>query len=485
MEDQSSLSVRPLFIAVTLALAGYAHAADEPASRQEPVTASVTHQANAVASERYAAEIGESRFESRHLELKNNGYTVQSGVLLGARGEEGALVLVQAPDGALTGIVSRPGKSGLLQVSPDGKRTFHPDAEVDFMRPDTVPSSESEQVAPPGANAEVVVDALVGFTQSALQQIDVSPVAYALSQMEYVNLSLRNSRVDNVRLNLAGIRIYDEDIPVTGAGLERWQALLTPLRSGYRHDINVGYSVGGDAGGWAFVPGFTSVNLISASSAFKHEMGHNVGGSHCNDDGSDNYRFGYDTGDDAVRTNLCGNSTAYYSNPDITYQGRRMGDARTANMARLWREQASRLGGYSSAYDGLRVMHVGRLSVLSVAMSNPLARPYFVASAPAVGPTGPENVLQGLTRLNVPLRDANGQIHTVVMRGGCKSPINTLIPMHSSHGCNLASEAMLILYAEPEDNLQLPAGWYNGPLELNLRSPEGDKKILVSVSVRS
>lgn len=483
MEDQSPLGMKPLAIALTLALAGYAHASDDPASSEAPATASARHVAAAVAPGLYAQDIGESRFESRHLELKDNGYTVQSGALLGARGDEGALILVQAPDGTLTGIISRPGKSGLLQVSPDGKRTFYPEADVDFMRADTVPSSEDEPVPPAAANTEVIIDALVGFTQSALQKIDVSPEAYALSQLEYVNLSLRNSRIENVRLNLAGIRVYDEDIPVTTAGLARWQTLLTPLRSQYKHDINIGYSVGGDAGGWAYVPGFTSVNLISAPTAFKHEMGHNVGGSHCNTDGSDNYKFGHDAGDN-VRTNLCGNSTAYYSNPDIVYQGHQMGNAKTANMARLWREQSGRLSGYSEGYSGYRMVHAGIESALTLGVWGNKAA--YLALTSDIGPVQPvQSTLNPYTKLNVTLADATGQTHTVVMRGTCKANATEWVAMHNKARCGYFDDATLKLEFLKTDNRGLAAGWYNGPLELKAIGPFGEVRILVSISIKS
>lgn len=488
MEDLSRLQMTPLVLAVAMGLAGQVHASTTESQQatavdNEVVVGPASRVATAVAPELYVRELGDARFESRHLELRDNGITVQSGVLLGPNGEEGALMLLRSPESELIGHVSMEGKSGLLQVGRDGRRSFSPEEDIDWLRHDMVESGEGQQpAAPPVGNENLTIDVLAGFTESALSKVFVNTRFFVESELETVNLSLRNSGITNVQLRFAGIQVFAEDIPVTTDGLARWQALLTPLRTLYKHDINVGYSVGGDAAGWAYVPGYTSVNKINTA-AFKHEMGHNVGGSHCNTNGADNYKFGHDAGD-GIRTNLCGNSTFYYSNPDVTYQGHKMGDARTANMARLWREQAGRLAGYSPAYDGLHAAFVDHVGNLKITMSNPVARPYFVANDPAVGPIDGANVSRDATPLKVSLKDANGQVHQVNIRGQCFSHLGTLIPMHSTLGCNEASNAQLWLTTEPEDNHQLPPGWYNGPLELTFKSPEGDKKILVSVSAK-
>ncbi|MBD8492768.1 zinc metalloprotease [Pseudomonas syringae] len=502
MDDFSSLTIKPLAVAVALLLTGHVYAADTlqnaAPSSETPVDAPVKLKAERVDIQLYEQKIGSSRFESRHLERTESGYTVESGVLHGPGGEQGTLILVKGPerkpddqlqprresDDQLIGLVSQPGQQGVLQVKANGDSTFYFDTQPDFMQPDTVQTDEAQMTerAAVESTENITIDAMVGFTESALAKIDVNPEYFALGQLETANLSLRNSGIGHIQLRLAGIHVYAEDIPVTTEGLSRWQALLTPLRSTYQHDINIGFSTGGDAGGWAYAPGDTSVNLINTS-AFKHELGHNVGGSHCNTDGSDNYKFGYNAGN-PIRTSLCGNSIFYYSNPDITYQGVKIGDARTANMTRLWREQAGRLAGYSAPYDGLRTVLVRDFAAMFIPTTNPLHKPYFVANDPAIGPTTAEPVLQGLTALTVPLKDANGQVHQVNMEGGCKSQFNTQIPMHSAHGCNLLFEAELALYAERKHNPHLPAGWYNGPLELTFKSPDGDKKILVSISAK-
>ena len=117
-------------------------------------------------------------------------------------------------------------------------------------------------------------------------------------------------------------------------------------------------------------------------------MGHNVGGHHCYPDSGNNYKHGYNAGG-GVTTNLCGNSHPYYSTLDVTVNGKVIGDAKTANMARLWREQAGRLSSYSPAFQGARLIYVsGREPArLTVAPAQMRLRVGVVARSSDVGPT--------------------------------------------------------------------------------------------------
>lgn len=441
----------------------------------------------ATAPQRYVAQIGDSQFKVSHLEQQSNGYTIESGALVDKQGRvEGGLILVRSRNGALTGIVSRQGKSGLLQVSKSGEQRFFPAPAYPLRVPDTLPGAEEEQVSEPlSATAEpVFIDVLVGYTQAALDKLSGNPVSHALAQMEAVNLSLRNSNIDNIQLRLAGVRVLAEDIRVSSEGLARWDTLLTALRPTYRHDLNVGYSIIGDANGLGYKPGHTSVNWIEIPTVVKHEVGHNVGGDHCSDYARSNYKFGHNNGD--IRTSLCIHSEDfYYSTPDVVVNGRTIGDARYADMARLWREQAGRLSGYSPAYDGLRSVHVGEWSFLHIPVSGATSRPYFVATDSKVGPTEPAYPGPGLTKLNVTLRSRNNTPVNVVIQASCLSALNTPVPINSLHGCNYASQAVLRLRFDKQYNPQLPAGWYNGTVELKLVTPQGEKKILTSLSVKS
>ena len=75
--------------------------------------------------------------------------------------------------------------------------------------------------------------------------------------------------------------------------------------------------------------------------AYRHEVGHNVGGVHC-PDGS-GYHFGHTLGE-GRGTIQCGNDLAYYSSPLIKdEQGNVLGDAQRSDMARKWRERAAEM----------------------------------------------------------------------------------------------------------------------------------------------
>lgn len=220
-------------IAFATCIAGYCQVSSASPPRDG---AAAGLRAFATDSQRYAAHIGDSQFKVSHLERQSNGYTIESGALVDKQGRvEGGLILVRSRNGAVTGIVSRHGKSGLLQVSAGGDQTFSPSPVYELPVPDTLPGEDQEQAsAPLPATAEpVFIDVLAGYTQAALDKLNGNPVSHALAQMEMVNLSLRNSNVDNIQLRLAGIRVYAEDILVSNEGLARWETLLSAVRTIY------------------------------------------------------------------------------------------------------------------------------------------------------------------------------------------------------------------------------------------------------------
>jgi hypothetical protein len=101
----------------------------------------------------------------------------------------------------------------------------------------------------------------------------------------------------------------------------------------------------GEAGGWAGIGGGSNVNNVGQPDAFRHEIGHNAGGGHCSGDGSSSYGsisygFGYNNGN--WSTHMCGNSVNFYSTPNVNDNlGNPIGNATTADMARLWNERAA------------------------------------------------------------------------------------------------------------------------------------------------
>ena len=196
---------------------------------------------------------------------------------------------------------------------------------------------------------EIVIDLLAGFSQKAANYIR-DHEAYALAQVALVNRALKQSQVEGVRIRLVGTQVIADDHPITTDTLAKLSTLFRDGMRQYSPDLVAGFIMGtpgvDTAIGWAYVPGRYSINYINSPTTFRHEVAHNAGGSHCPDGKS--HRFGYNNG--RVGTILCGNHVPFYSNPDLRdVQGIPLGDASTANMARVWRENAARMSAYSPA----------------------------------------------------------------------------------------------------------------------------------------
>lgn len=163
-------------------------------------------------------------------------------------------------------------------------------------------------------------------------------------------LRLRNSQVANARLRLVGIQVIEENFPTSGGTLSKVKTLFAEGMKEFGADLVAAYSnapSGNSAGGWGYTPGRYSVQQVRTSGAFRHEIAHNVGGSHCNN-GKNSYKFGYSNG--KSKTALCGNKVAYYSTPLLSDEhGLPLGDSAKADMARLWREQAAKMSSYAQA----------------------------------------------------------------------------------------------------------------------------------------
>jgi len=363
----------------------------------------------------YSQVLGGFRLVNFQRKVHDGGYTVESGPVEGKQGGAivGSLVVVRSPDNEVTVIIDRPGKRGVLLVSRDGARKFIAEPNYDYLKSDAV-TGKDETAVKINADAGHSIDALVAFSSKALKVLGGDPIAFALAQMETANLGLRNSLVEGVQLNLAGIVVTETDNPVDGAGLGAIQALMTPLRSSYKHDVNVAYSDASPYAGMAYVPGYSSINSIHYPLAFRHEIGHNAGGSHCYPDAVDSYRHGYQT-PDGNHTHMCGNNIPYYSTPLVSLNGQPLGDAAKADMARLWREQAGRLSAYSPAFEGHRFVFVSSNILSLTALETGHVEVGIVALTPEVGPTElvSDNPSPNYTFLNVPLRAQDGTEHIV------------------------------------------------------------------------
>lgn len=192
-----------------------------------------------------------------------------------------------------------------------------------------------------------VVDVFIGFSTSAAnsQYVRNNLEATAQSYIQQVNTALKNSKVDNVYLRLVGTGTSPNNPGVV-------TSVLSDVKTWFAADIErtapdlVGMvqmptDAPGSAGGWAGVGGDTHVIGAPWPFAYRHEVGHNVGGVHC-PDGS-GYHFGHTLGE-GRGTIQCGNDLAYYSSPLIKdEQGNVLGDAQNSDMARKWRERAAEI----------------------------------------------------------------------------------------------------------------------------------------------
>lgn len=197
------------------------------------------------------------------------------------------------------------------------------------------------------ASGRYVIDVFIGFSTAAAssQYVRNNLEATAQSYIEQVNSALKNSKVDNVYLRLVGTgtspnnpgvitSVLDDVNTWFAADIERTAPDLVGM-------VQMPTNAQGSAGGWAGVGGDTHVIGAPWPFAYRHEVGHNVGGVHC-PDGS-GYHFGHTLGQ-GRGTIQCGNDLAYYSSPLIKdEQGNVLGNAHNSDMARKWRERAAQM----------------------------------------------------------------------------------------------------------------------------------------------
>lgn len=279
-----------------------------------------------------------------------DGYTVESGNLRMPDKSIGSLITVRAKDGSLTAIIEKPGKQGILRVNADGKSTFTREKYPDSPVEDTVTSTDDLSTAPlptkPAADNEPrVIEVLAGFSRAFANSV-VDPVAFSLAEMETVNLALRNSLVTNVSVKLVGIQIVEPNYLASGETLAQLATIFSSGINQYAPDVVAGffYGEGSPAVGYGEMPGRYSVNAVSL--AFRHEIGHNASGFHCTPNmPASGYGFGYNT------SIMCGAWYGpYYSTPLVRDEnGQPRGDALTADMARVWRENAQRMSSYTTS----------------------------------------------------------------------------------------------------------------------------------------
>ncbi|SDB57073.1 hypothetical protein SAMN03159382_04375 [Pseudomonas sp. NFACC23-1] len=441
----------------------------------------------------YANAIGDARFERSAIHVEQ-GYTIESGNLYTRDGGIGSLVVVRSPDGAVIARIDEPGKRGLLRVDTQGVGAFTAAATNESRASDTVETQE-----PMGRDTTIsaehrYIDLLMAYSDYALSKMLVDPLAFAFMQVEEVNLRLRNSLITGVSLRLAAVNMFDVPYATSAGGLSEWQKLLAPYRSMYKTDLNAAYS-GWDGGtaGIAYRPGYTSALgwTSSGSNTFAHEVAHNVGGRHCWDQNGSDYNFGHDNG--KTKTSLCyGDLAPYFSTPAVRdTHGLPLGNAQTADMARVWRENTARLMGYNPEMPGLRMLVVSGLhDQVSAYIRIPgIERLYMGGIVALSADVGPTELVPGtdekFTMLRVKLLNAAGNEAVVKLRairaqeeGGWREHMNS----QRFLGALGPFQGLEIQY-DARDNAGLPTGYYNGLLKLEARRANSDWKQPINIVV--
>lgn len=281
-----------------------------------------------------------------------DGYTVESGNLVMSDKLVGSLITVRSGDGSLTAFVQRAGKKGLLLVNSKGESRFTPESDHDYSQLDMVMSKEvkkSEASKSSVTAGPYVIDVLIGYSSSAVAIAGGNATANALAQVESVNLALRNSLVSNVSMKLVGVQIIDRNYSMTPETLGQLRNIFSAGMQTYDPDMLFGVFAphpDDSASGWGDLSGRKAIGHVNDGWIFRHEIGHNAGGFHCHQQGG-SYKFGFYNGKSG--TIQCGDDTSYYSTPNVQdANGLPRGNAETADMARVWRENAERLSSYAN-----------------------------------------------------------------------------------------------------------------------------------------
>jgi hypothetical protein len=248
-------------------------------------------------------------------------------------------------------MIEEKGKSGLVKINSQGDGTFTPSPPQDFLRPDIVNNGDVKDVEHDSVTqAPAVVDIFLGYSRAAANAVGGDAEADALAKVESVNLALRNSKVSTVSLKLVGVQVVDRNYPIT---TETMNNLPTIFQEGIQrsqpdliHGIFL-FDSDSTAAGWGDYRGRKAISH-AIGQAFRHEVGHNAGGAHCFSQGGaiSTYAYGFNNGN--TTTIQCGNESPFYSNPLVKdAHNKPLGNALTANMASVWRNNASRLSSYA------------------------------------------------------------------------------------------------------------------------------------------
>lgn len=198
------------------------------------------------------------------------------------------------------------------------------------------------------AAGNYVIDVFMGFSNQAAAQAG-NIEAYAQMQVATVNTALKNSNIQGVYLRLVGVGQVPNNPGIV-------TSVLDDVKVWFKDDIDrlapdligmqqIPTGATGEAAGWAGVGGSADTQVVGVPwpNAWRHEVGHNVGGWHCKEAGDTGYNYGYSVRPGRA-TAMCGNDLAYYSSPLIRdNEGNILGTAEGQDMARVWRERMAEM----------------------------------------------------------------------------------------------------------------------------------------------
>ena len=447
--------------------------------------------------ELYAEVIKPGVFERSSSKIID-GYTVESGNLMMPDKSVGSLVTVRATDGSLTAFVEKTSKSGLVVIKSNGESRFKPSQARDYSLSDTVTGKELKKLNTNKSKVTAgpfVIDMLIGYSRAAVDYVGGDAHAYALVMVESVNLALRNSLVNDVSLKLVGVQIVEPDYWLTFKNLAELPIIFSEGVTASSPDMIYGAFGGhnGDDGPRGYVQHRYSMGYPDVP-VFRHEVGHNAGGVHCAREGGAPVPYGYGFANGNTFTIQCGNGSPYYSTPNVRdAHGSIIGDAATADMARVWRENAERLSSYSPTFDGERMILAGignyAAAKLTIARQRP-PRDSMVGVLAYHADEGPVQLQIGAghpvtTALTATLMDRSGTPYKVKLQG--KKSIGTCVSvaLNTAQDCSNGADMHIVIEYSKADNPDLPRGQYTGEIRLYGVSLGGSwsRPIRVAVSI--
>lgn len=298
---------------------------------------------------------------------QQQGRSILKGLLMqsGVEVPFSEVILVEAKNETVMGSIETPQGKWLLMPDVKSQQHYlikrhgdeinddiiHAPGHTDLHDIGLTPEEFQTQPAPDkDSDGNFVIDIYMGFSEKALELVQ-DREAYAMMQLATVNNALKNSKIDNVRVRLVGTGVTSNHMGMSSSQLSLLKTWFAEDIAKYSPDVVAGFMLyengfENQAGGWGYVNGYYNINSITSPNAFRHELGHNIGGVHCNDKAG--YNFGFNNG--MTKTHQCGNDINYYSNPNVTdMYGLAIGDPNTADMARIWRENAERHSGFRPA----------------------------------------------------------------------------------------------------------------------------------------